>query len=53
MIIVIIKAIRRNVSEMPRRCRRDMFLYNQVRLLLNDQNITSPLNEPHRSPGFA
>ena len=29
-----------------------MILDNQDRLVLNDQSITSPHNEPHRSPGF-
>ena len=30
----------------------NMILDNQVRLVLSDQNITSPHNEPERSPGF-
>ena len=29
-----------------------MILDNQDRLVLNDQSITSPHNEPQRSPGF-
>ena len=30
----------------------NMILGNQGRLVLNDQSITSPHNEPQRSPGF-
>ena len=29
-----------------------MILDNQGRLVLSDQSITSPRNEPERSPGF-
>ena len=29
-----------------------MILDNQDRLVLNDHSVTSPHNEPHRSPGF-
>ena len=29
-----------------------MILDSSDRLVLNDQSITSPHNEPHRSPGF-
>ena len=54
MMILIIKRFynRRNVSEMSRRQGGDMILDNQDRLVLNDQCITSPPNEPQRSPGF-
>ena len=30
----------------------NMILHNQGRLVLSDQSITSPQNEPERSPGF-
>ena len=31
----------------------NMILDNECRLVINDQSITSPHNEPQRSPGFA